>query len=316
MSEEPTVSVVIPTYDRPEMLQRAVESVVAQTYNPMELVVVDDHSPKPAAETLDRMETDSLASVSCIRHDENCGGSTARATGIEAAASEWVAFLDDDDEWEPPKLEKQVERAVGADSEPVLVYTGIRQVNADRSTNAVKTPTTEGNVIEDLLRGNFIGSYSAVMVRSDAIAAVGGPDERFPSWQDWEWYLRLAQKGTLRSVPEPLVIRHTGHKQMSSDFEIKRDESYPLLLEAGRPIARRHSMQREFEATAALELARSAASNQRFGAARRFLVRSLRRDPWSGSTWLYLLLILGGRFTFWPAQLLKRGAIRTRKDIL
>jgi glycosyltransferase involved in cell wall biosynthesis len=310
MSGTPTVSVVIPTYNRPEMLQRAVESVVAQTYEAIELVVVDDHSPTPAAEALDRVATGSLASVSSLRHEENRGGSAARSTGIEAANGEWIAFLDDDDEWEPTKIEKQVERAAEADDDSVLVYTGIRQVGSDGSTNAVKTPTTEGDVVEELLRGNFIGSYSAVMVDTGTIEAVGLPDRRFPSWQDWEWYLRLAQEGTFLSVPEPLVIRHNDHEQMSSDFETKRDVSYPLLLDAGRPIARERGLKREFEAGVAFELARAAARNKRFGDARRYLLRSLRMDPRSTSAWLYLALIIGGRLTFYPARRIKRKAIR------
>jgi len=311
MSEEPTVSVVIPTYDRPEMLQRAVESVVQQTYDSVELLVVDDHSPTPASETLERIETDTLRSVECIRHDENRGGSAARTTGIEAASGAWVAFLDDDDEWKPTKLEKQVERVTSASRDVVLVYTGIRQVGEDGSTNAVKTPTVEGNVLEQLLCGNFIGSYSAVMVDSEAIERVGMPDERFPSWQDWEWYLRLGREGAFLSVAEPLVVRYNDHEQMSSDYETKRDVSYPLLLETGRPIARELGLEREFEAGTAFELARAAAGNRRFGDARRYLLRSLRRDPRSVSTWLYLALTIGGRLTFYPAQRIKRKAIRT-----
>jgi glycosyltransferase involved in cell wall biosynthesis len=309
MTEKPTVSVVIPTYDRPEMLSRAVRSVVGQTYEPIELIVVDDHSPTPAGEVVDQISTESLSSLRCLRHEENQGGSAARATGIEAATGEYVAFLDDDDEWEPSKIEKQVDRVRSASEDHVLVYTGIRQVNADGSTNAVKTPTAEGDVVERLLRGNFIGSYSAVMVSSNAIDAVGLPDERFPSWQDWEWYLRLAQEGVFLSVPEPLVIRHNGHDQMSSNFETKRDVSYPLLIQKGQIIARECGCEQEFKSGAAFELAWAAVENGEFGEARRYLFKSLRLNPWSRSGWFYLLLILGGRFTFYPVQQLKRAAV-------
>ena len=314
MSEEPTVSVVIPTYDRPEMLRWAVESVVQQTYDSVELLVVDDHSPTPASETLERIETDTLRSVECIRHDENRGGSAARTTGIEGASGAWVAFLDDDDEWKPTKLEKQVERITSASGDVVLVYTGIRQVGEDGSTNAVKTPTVEGDVLEQLLRGNFIGSYSAAMVNSEAIERVGMPDERFLSWQDWEWYLRLAQEGAFLSVPDPLVVRHNDHDQMSSDFETKRDMSYPLLLETGRPIAREVGLEQEFEAGVVFELARAATGNERFGAARRYLIRSIRLNPWSTFPWLYLLLTLGGQYTFRSVQFIKRSVVETKKS--
>ena len=308
MSSEPTVSVVIPTYNRPEMLARAVESVTAQTYDEIELVVVDDHSPTPAAETLDALETKVLYSVECIRHEENRGGSAARTTGIEAASGDWIAFLDDDDEWKRTKLTKQIQRVESASSDVALVYTGIRQVDERGSTIAMKTPTGEGDVLEHLLRGNFIGTYSAVMVHSDAVAAVGSPDERFPSWQDWEWYLRLANYGKFASVPEPLAIRYNYHEQMSSDFEMKQDISYPLLLETGRPIAQ--ELKSEFEAGAAFELARAAVQNGRFRAARRYLLRSLRLESRSASTWLYLALTIGGHYTFRPAQRIKQTVVR------
>jgi len=310
MSEEPTVSVVIPTYDRPEMLQRAVESVVQQTYDSVELLVVDDHSPTPAAETLGALETELLYSVECIRHEENRGGSAARTTGIEAASGDWIAFLDDDDEWKPTKLAKQVQRVKSAPGDVALVYAGIRQVDEEGSTVAMKTPTVEGDVLERLLRGNFIGSYSAVMAHSDAVAAVGTPDERFPSWQDWEWYLRLANHGVFASIPEPLVIRYNYHEQMSSDFETKQDVSYPLLLETGRPIAQELGLEREFEVGATFELARAAVQNEQFRAARRYLLRSLRLEPRSASVWLYLVLTIGGRYTFRPVQRIKQTVVK------
>ena len=316
MSEEPTVSVVIPTYDRPEMLQRAVESVVQQTYDSVELLVVDDHSPTPASETLERIETDTLRSVECIRHDENRGGSAARTTGIEAASGAWVAFLDDDDEWKPTKLEKQVERVTSASGDVVLVYTGIRQVGEDGSTNAVKTPAEEGNALEQLLYGNFIGSYSAVMVRLKAIDAVGPPDDRFPSWQDWEWYLRLAQYGDFISVPEALVIRHNNHEQMSSNFETKLNTSYPLILGTGLPIAKELDMERRFEASVLFELGRAAAGNNQFGSARHHLIQSIKFDPLSTSTWLYLILTSCGKFSFYPSQVIKRNVLRKLLKLL
>lgn len=91
----PLVSVVIPTYDRPALLTRAIESVTAQTYSPTELVVVDDHSPAPdaARETVAAADTDGLHAVAFVREDENRGVSASRNTGIEHANGEYIAFL-------------------------------------------------------------------------------------------------------------------------------------------------------------------------------------------------------------------------------
>lgn len=95
MSEEPLVSVVTPTYDRPELLSRAIQSVVDQTYEHIELIIVDDCSPEPLQETV-AYSTPSDIQFSFLRYDHNQGHAVARNTGMEAAEGEFIAFLDDE----------------------------------------------------------------------------------------------------------------------------------------------------------------------------------------------------------------------------
>lgn len=105
MGAPPAVSVVIPTYDRAAVLPRAIDSVLGQTVEDLELLVVDDGSTDRAPDVVAGYADDR---VRCLRHEQNRGASAARNSGIEAASGDYVAFLDSDDEWLAGKLETQL----------------------------------------------------------------------------------------------------------------------------------------------------------------------------------------------------------------
>ncbi|QLD90782.1 glycosyltransferase family 2 protein [Natronomonas salina] len=199
-TDAPLVSVVIPTYGRPELVTGAVETVREQTYESIELVLVDDCSPEPIEPRIREMDLDTFEDVRVLRHDDNQGAAAARATGIEAATGEFIAFLDDDDRWAPEKLRTQVEAIRVWGENAGVAYTGMRYVDADGETKREHVPTESGDLTKTLLCRNVVGSYSTVLVRAEAIEEVGLPDSRFPSWQDMEWYVRLSPR-TGRSSP-------------------------------------------------------------------------------------------------------------------
>jgi glycosyltransferase involved in cell wall biosynthesis len=298
--ETPLVSVVVPTYNRPEKLRRAVETVRAQTYRPIELVVVDDHSAEPAADALENISLDGI-SMAMIRHERNRGANTARNTGIREASGEFVAFLDDDDRWEPQKLQRQVERIESSPDTVGFVYTGARYVYEDGER--IIANDLEGTVTRQLLEGASVAEFSAVMVRASVIEAAGLPDERFPSWQDHEWFLRLSRHCEFAAIAEPLTIRHWDHAgRIGQDFEKRRDVSFPLFVEQHRKLAREHGLEDRFIASLLETLVISAAQNGYYGEARRLAFRAIRTDPTLRTPWLYLLACLGGRVTYRPAQ--------------
>lgn len=297
-----TVSVVIPTYDREELLIRAVKSVLAQTYRPLEVIVVDDHSPTPVQKVLESTEVE-LDLVSICRHNHNKGGNAARKTGVEFASGEWVAFLDDDDEWVETKIELQFKRA--RETQADVVYTGVAQVS-NGSVVATKTPNITGNVTVDLLKGNFIGTFSTIFIHQNLINVVGYPNENLPSWHDWDYYLRLSRETIFEAVAKPLVRRHSdGQEQLSHDYSTKRDVTVPLFLDEYRPLARKYDIRSEFEATVAAELGWSAAINGEFKEARHHYARSVRKNL-SKESILFFTLTIGGRWTFIPIRKAKR----------
>jgi len=299
----PLVSVIVPTYDRPERLRRAVDAVAAQTYEPVELVVVDDHSPVPASEVLEDVDSAAFAALEVVRHGRNRGANAARNTGIEAATGELLAFLDDDDRWEPEKLQRQVDALAAANDDVGVVYTGARYLYPDGERTIAGTAS--GDVTTAILTGATISEFSAMLVRSSVLASAGLPDERFPSWQDREWMLRLSLHCEFLAVPEPLTIRHwEGEDRIGHDYRRRRDVSFPLYVEKHRDLAREYDLEAPFLAALLETLVMDAAQTGHYGDARRLALRAILTEPTRGTPWLYLLACLGGGFTYRPARAL------------
>lgn len=301
----PLVSVVLPTYDRPEKLANAVKSVSAQQYSNIELLVVDDASPTPIEAVVAEAASPELR-WRCLRHDDNQGANAARNTGIEAASGDILAFLDDDDRWVPEKLEAQV--AVFREQEEVgVVVVGQQFVYGDQETTT-RIPKINGSATEDLLTGAVSGSFSTIAVRQPVVEKAGLPDERLPAWQDREWLVRLSRHCDFATIQRPLVIRQIGeYEQISDLFEPRRDVTYPLFLEKYTELAAEHGLEQEFKAQLSLNLASSALVNGYYHDARRFAARAIKIDPRFKTAYLYLALALGGRYTYKTGVQLKRA---------
>jgi glycosyltransferase involved in cell wall biosynthesis len=311
--DAPLVSVVLPTYGRPDFLTEAVESVLAQTHDRIELLVVDDCSPDPVAPALDDIDAGAFPgekSLRVVRHQENQGANGARNTGIEEADGEFVAFIDDDDLWAKSKVERQL--AAFDDPEVGVVYTGMRYV-VDGEPVHVLEPTLAGDVTEALLVGEPLGTFSTIMVRTSVARETGPLDERFPCWQDREWPIRLSTLCRFGVVPEPLVDhRTTDHAQITDDFEAKRDVAYPLYVETFRPLAAEYGIDtvRRMVASRSRAVAESGLKTSNYDDARRFALRAVRESPTNTTGWLLLALSLGGRPMFTTAQRAKRALVR------
>src|SRR5262245_35235747 len=174
----PKVSVIIPTHNRAHFLRGAIFSVLNQTFQDFEIIIVDDASNDTTSQVVGSFDDKRLRYV---RHETNKGGSAARNTGILASKSEYIAFLDDDDEWLPEKLAKQMDVLIGSPPEVGCVYTGYIWV--DRVSSRVLSqysPTKRGNLFHDLLASNCVGGTSSILLKRDCLRKVGLFDESLP----------------------------------------------------------------------------------------------------------------------------------------
>lgn len=205
----PKVSVVVPTYNRAGILHRALNSVLQQTYMNFELIVVDDHSGDGTPLAIAKFEDDTR--VRSFRHEANFGQSRALNTGIAAARGEYVAFLDDDDEWLPTKLASQVAILDNASSKVGLVY-GWRLDIDEQSNRPQQTVrrTQRGDIFELMLGLDTPVPPSSWLVRTSVARALRGFDEKvLPN--DVDFICRLSEQGWhVAYVPE-IVLRKYSH---------------------------------------------------------------------------------------------------------
>lgn len=312
--DDPLVSVVLPTYGRrPTMLREAVDSVAGQTYDPVEVIVVDD-SPEGVSGPLEADPPAGLA-VRAIRDGDHDGPGDARNTGIRAAAGPLVAFVDDDDVWLPEKLTRQVAALRAAGPAVGAVYTGLEHVQ-DGEVVGVRRATVRGDVTRDVFAGRSLAIFSTLLVRASAVGAAGLVDPRFPYLEDREWCLRLSRHCEFETVPEPLVrYRHGDHDQLTDDYEALRDVAYPLFLDKHRPTAASYSAAWEQKLVAALSrtVAAAALGAGRYRDALRFGLRALRHDPTQTRSLVPVLAALGGPLTYRSLRAVRRTVVRLRR---
>lgn len=211
------VSIVIPTYGRPQTLERAVNSVLNQTYKNIEVLVVDDNNPDTDArreteEVMHRIK-ESDERVIYLQHPCNKNGSAARNTGIFNSHGKYVALLDDDDEFKPNKIAVQLERMEKLDDSWAACITGFDKFNSDGSLMGVGAETKEGNILLDALGRNYYAcSGSNLFIRRKVLDEIHGFNESFKRNQDLELLVRILQKYKLAKCNENCLIIHA-HKR-------------------------------------------------------------------------------------------------------
>ena len=196
------VSVVIPNYNYAHFLREAIDSVLAQTYSDIEIIVVDDGSSDASSEVLE-----SYGKRVRTVFQKNQGVSAARNNGAEISRGEFIAFLDADDSWLPAKLEKQSE-IFAADPELGMVHVGFVEIDEAGRELLERTNGLEGRVAEELLRFErsvILGGGSGIMVRREAFVVVGGFDLRMSTSADWDFFYRISSGYSVGFVPEVLL---------------------------------------------------------------------------------------------------------------
>jgi glycosyltransferase involved in cell wall biosynthesis len=201
----PLVSVIIPTFNRARLVDRAIRSVLDQTFRDLELIVVDDGSEDSTAEVLD-----GFGNAVKYVFQEHGGVSAARNTGIENACGELLAFLDSDDEWRPEKLARQVALFDGGRSLSVC-HTDEIWMRDGKIVPQKKIHEKQGGRFFERALERCLISPSSVMISRSLLDEVGWFDPELPAAEDYDLWLRVTAFYDVEFVPEPLVIKHGGH---------------------------------------------------------------------------------------------------------
>lgn len=276
--EPPLVSAVIPAYNAERFLEDAIRSVLEQTYEPIECVVVDDGSTDGTRKIAGALG----GRVRCVSRSRG-GVSAARNAGAAATSGDYLAFLDADDAWLPEKISLQME-VVSNRPEVVLVYTGLIVADEGLVRQLVIDPPQPHEAIENtiLLRPAVMSISQTSLIARSAFDAVGGFDERLSTSADADLGCRLALTGPISVVDRPLVLyrRHAGQMHldagaMQRDMTIVLDKLFtdPRLPPGLKRLRRRAYS--ELRAT----LAAAALRRRDIGAAAGHGLRSVLLDP-------------------------------------
>lgn len=296
MAESPLVSAVIPTYNNADLVCDGVAGALAQTHQPIEVIVVDDGSTD---NTLDRLKR--FGSEVQIIRQEHAGPAVARNAGIHASSGEYVAFLDADDLWLPEKVARCV-ALLEANADAGVAYTGVRIFEMDTGLRYLLDQYAgSGQMARDLFVECRGVNTSTLVVRKKCLDAVSGFDEDFFRAQDWDLMIRLAERFDYVHEPEALTERRLHARSLSVTHAHLYKKFNLLVLE--KALARRPDLYDELKGEA-YGLAHLRFGMQHYAKFRmteaRAEFRASLSHKWSARTFSYLLR------TYLPA-----GVVRT-----
>ncbi len=225
------ISVIIPTYNRKHTLQRAIDSVLSQTFKPYEIIIVDDGSKDGTKEWL----LQNYPSVQYI-HQPNNGVSSARNKGIQISQGSWIALLDSDDEWMPEKLEYQ-SRFIEVNKDSSFCHTNEIWIrNGVRVNQMKKHKKYGGDIFKHCLDICRISPSSSI-INKDVFEEVGAFDESLTVCEDYELWLRVTAKFNILFLDEPLIKKYGGHldqlSRVPEGIEQYRIRSLEKILSMG-----------------------------------------------------------------------------------
>jgi len=218
------ISVVIPTYNRYGFLKRAIESLYAQTYQPSEIIVIDDGSNDNTSQIVQ-----DFPNIIYI-YQKNSGVSSARNRGIKNATSQWIAFLDSDDEWDENKLKLQVEFHKN-NPKILMSYTDEKWIRDSKEIKIPKKFKKHGGEIFNECLSHCIIAPSATLIDKNLLDKVGVFDESLEVCEDYDLWLRVALEHEIGLVDEKLITKYAGHEDQLSFKHWGMDRFRVMALE-------------------------------------------------------------------------------------
>ncbi|MBU4534511.1 MAG: glycosyltransferase [Euryarchaeota archaeon] len=209
---KPPVSVILPTYNRANTLNKSILSVLNQTYEDFELIIVDDGSSDNTKEVIEHFEDNRIRYV---KHEKNKGAASAMNTGIRKSKGFLISIQNSDDIWLPEKLESEISGFDSSNTMLGVVYSGLYQIKGNKKmyvpSSSVKKK--EGSLNHELLLGNFVNGLS--LIRKACFEKVGLYDEELVGLEDWEMYIRISEYYDFKFIDKPLIIAHLSPDSLS-----------------------------------------------------------------------------------------------------
>ena len=302
------VSVVIPTYNYRCHVVEAVESALAQTYQPIEVIVVDDGSSDDTKQELlpfrERIR---------YRYQQNQGTSAARNQGIRMAGGDYIAFLDADDVWEPTKIEKQVQ-VMEQSPRTGVVFCEFYRVNVQTGVTRHRQYPKElrGDIRRQLLQHCWV-ALSGALVRRSCFDVVGFLDETLRGVDDWDLWIRISRQFHFDYVPEPLFTYRVHGANYSGKIAAMYDSEIQVVQRAFRedPVYRRHFLlRRRTLSFLASETGKEYYWTGQHGLAASHLLRSIALWPFGRTPYAYLVRTLIRQTQWYRPEFQPRGKLK------
>ncbi len=301
-----SVSVVVTTFNRHSLIAPTLDSVLAQTHAPLEILVVDDGSTDDTASWIENHYA-RRENLRVIRQ-QNAGVAGARNRGLQEVHGEFVAFLDHDDIWHPPKLERQL-AALQSAPQAALCWCLWREIEADGSERAVGKRLFDqtfwrgrsGMVFDDFVPTNVLLSASVPLIRTEKLRAIGGFDAHTQPSDDWDCWLRLARRYPFVFLNETLLDYAWHDDNQSNDEELMWRASqralikhWPALWKRPRVLWNVVGQAYFLKSVRPYQKARRAIGQSDWREVRRQIAIAALRFPFSIFTaqWLYIVLRL------------------------
>lgn len=287
------VSVIIPTYNRADLVRRAIQSVLDQTYKNLEVIVVDDASTDDTEEIVKGF---SDQGIHYFRHEQNKGGGAARNTGIKASRGEYIAFLDSDCEWLPEKIEKQLNILRNSSTKLGAVGAGTSRYHGNESCPAeVRVPHGEfGDIHGKLLAGEVMpgtagwpGSTSTILIKRQCFQKAGLFDELLECGQEFELFIRIAEHFHFDAIPESLVkFNLDAPHRITSNINAQVNGRKRILEKYSNVLPRGSLLRTRYNFTIGIILCRQGKMKE----GRSYLWKAVASRPFSLRNWLNFLM--------------------------